>query len=221
VRPLDGGSCGTAVHGRPITPPSARPRLNRHGRKPHGAALMTDPDQSPHRTATPPTAPGRQVLLPDQAATERFATAFARLARPGDAFLLHGPLGAGKSTFARAFLRASLSDPGLEVPSPTFTLVQTYPRPDGTQIAHYDLWRLAAPHDLAELGWEDSQPGIVLVEWPDRLGALAPTTGLVMHFSLVPGAPEARDLRLEWTSGWRQRILSEAFLAAALTGATP
>jgi len=138
----------------------------------------------------------RAIRLPDLAATERLATALAGQARPGDAILLEGPLGAGKTAFARAFLRAAAGDPGLEVPSPTFTLVQEYGTALGP-VHHFDLWRLAGPAALEELGWDEAREGIVLVEWPDRLGALRPPEALTL--TLAPGETEhARAATLAW-----------------------
>jgi tRNA threonylcarbamoyladenosine biosynthesis protein TsaE len=139
--------------------------------------------------------------LPDAAATEALAARLAARARPGDAILLEGPLGAGKSTLARAFLRAASGDPSLEVPSPTFTLVQGYDLPVGA-AHHFDLWRLDGPADLAELGWEEAREGIVLVEWPDRLGPLAPAEALTV--SLAPGAAE--EERIAILTGWPGRL---------------
>ena len=104
-------------------------------------------------SATPPlgqiadmsaAAATRLIDLPDLAATEALAASVAALARPGDAILLEGALGAGKTAFARAFLRAACGDPALEVPSPTFTLVQSYDTRIGT-VHHFDLWRLDGP----------------------------------------------------------------------------
>ena len=122
------------------------------------------------------------------------------MVRPGDAILLEGGLGAGKTAFARAFLRALTADPGLEVPSPSFTLVQEYGTPAGP-VAHFDLWRLDGPGPLAELGWDDACDGIVLVEWPDRLGHLAPSDALRIKISL--GVDEARHAIL---TGWSDRL---------------
>ncbi|GBQ95667.1 ATP/GTP hydrolase [Acetobacter nitrogenifigens DSM 23921 = NBRC 105050] len=150
-----------------------------------------------------------QVELPTRADTERLARSIAGLARSGDAILLSGPLGAGKSVFARAFLRALHDDPALDVPSPTFTLVQMYESPD-MAVAHFDLWRLDGPEALEELGWDDARAGIVLVEWPERLGALAPSGAL--HVTLTPVPVEsvedfaAEDApRIAVVEGWPDR----------------
>ena len=127
-----------------------------------------------------------EILLPDLAATERLAASVATQARPGDAILLAGPLGAGKTAFARAFLRAATGDPRLEVPSPSFTLVQTYDTDIGT-VHHFDLWRLGGPGGLAELGWDEARADIVLVEWPDRLGSEQPSDALSIALAYGPG----------------------------------
>lgn len=111
------------------------------------------------------------LSFPDQAATERFARIFAATLKPGDLVTLSGDLGAGKTTFVRAVIRALCDDPLLEVPSPTFTLLQSYQGPQGV-IVHADLFRIESPEELAELGWEEaSDNAIVLVEWPERAGA--------------------------------------------------
>ena len=139
--------------------------------------------------------------LPDLAATEALAARLAGKARPGDAVLLSGPLGAGKSAFARAFLRAWAGDPGLEVPSPSFTLVQSYERADGGVAAHFDLYRLGGPAEVPELGWDEARLGVVLVEWPDRLGHLKPEGAL--EITLAQGATE--DARVALLQGWETR----------------
>jgi tRNA threonylcarbamoyladenosine biosynthesis protein TsaE len=138
--------------------------------------------------------------LPDVAATERLAARVAALLRPGDAILLAGPLGAGKTAFARALLRAATQDPTLEVPSPTFTLVQAYDTPLG-KISHFDLWRLRGPEALVELGWDEARADIVLVEWPDRLGPLCPEDALIVTLALAEG--ETRHASL---TGWPDRL---------------
>jgi tRNA threonylcarbamoyladenosine biosynthesis protein TsaE len=139
--------------------------------------------------------------LKDLPATHALAARLAALLRPGDAVLLDGPLGAGKSEFARAVLRAAAGDPALEVPSPTFTLVQSYDLPAGT-AHHFDLYRLDGPAGLDELGWDEALEGIVLVEWPDRLGAFAPPGAL--RIALQPGAAE--DARIARLTGWDDRL---------------
>jgi tRNA threonylcarbamoyladenosine biosynthesis protein TsaE len=141
-----------------------------------------------------------RIALPDLAATHRLAQAIATHAHPGDAILLEGPLGAGKTEFARALLRAMTGDAALEVPSPTFTLVQTYETPRGP-VHHFDLWRLEGPAAMAELGWDDARDDIVLVEWPDRLGPLRPASALTVRLSIDDGAARAGEV-----TGWEKRL---------------
>lgn len=153
-------------------------------------ARMRLPDSAIHRA------------LPNEAATAALARAAADLLRPGDAVLLEGPLGAGKTAFARAALRHLAGDPALEVPSPSYTLLQSYDTPLGP-VHHYDLWRLAGPADLAELGWEEARADIVLVEWPDRLGALRPADALTI--ALRHAGADARTAVL---TGWPGRLVA-------------
>lgn len=110
--------------------------------------------------------------LPTEADTARLGRALSAVLQAGDTLLLEGPIGAGKSHVARAFIRARLGD-AEDVPSPTFTLVQTYPgTPD---IWHADLYRLTHPDEVLELGLDDAfASAICLIEWPDRLGVHLP-----------------------------------------------
>lgn len=147
--------------------------------------------------------PPRILALPTEDATAALAAEVAARARPGDAVLLAGPLGAGKTSFARAFLRAAAADPALEVPSPTYTLMQSYDTRLGP-VHHYDLWRAAGPADLAELGWEEARRDIVLVEWPDRLGPLAPADAL--RIDLAPDLGADGTGRRATLSGWAERL---------------
>jgi tRNA threonylcarbamoyladenosine biosynthesis protein TsaE len=143
-----------------------------------------------------------ELALPSLAETEALARRVGRLLRAGDAVLLSGPLGAGKSAFARALIRDMVGDPALEVPSPSFTLVQSYETPRGL-VHHYDLWRLDPDPEsraLGELGIEDAFRDIALIEWPDRLGAYAPAEALGITFTLCPDG--ARRALL---SGWPDR----------------
>jgi tRNA threonylcarbamoyladenosine biosynthesis protein TsaE len=105
--------------------------------------------------------------------TARLAAIIAAEAKAGNIYALHGDLGAGKTCFARGFIRA-LAGVDIDVPSPTFTLVQTYDTPRGT-VCHFDLYRLKSPEDVLEIGWDDAlAEAICLIEWPDRAGAFLP-----------------------------------------------
>ncbi len=130
--------------------------------------------------------------LPDPGATDRFAARLADLVPPGSCLLLSGPIGAGKSHFARAFIRHRLGYRG-DIPSPSFTLVQTYESP-AEEVWHADLYRLSHPDEVLELGLEQAfGRAICLIEWPDRLGNLAPRDAL--HLTLSAQA-EGRVARL-------------------------
>lgn len=144
------------------------------------------------------------IDLADETATRALGARLAALARAGDVIALSGTLGTGKSTLARAFVQA-LTSADEEVPSPTFTLVQTYDAAPGT-IWHFDLYRLEKAEDAFELGIEDAFiDGICLIEWPDRLGRLMPRRRL--EVALDPGTIEtARIARLTSHAQWDARI---------------
>jgi tRNA threonylcarbamoyladenosine biosynthesis protein TsaE len=143
------------------------------------------------------------IALADEVATAALARRLAPHLRPGDVVALAGDLGAGKTSFARALIRA-LSGPGdaeREVPSPTFTLVQSYDTPIG-RIHHFDLYRVQSPDELIEIGWDEAlADGIVLVEWPDRAGALMPAGRLDIALSFGPGS-ETRRAALAPRGAW-------------------
>lgn len=122
------------------------------------------------------------VIFANEDETRAFARAFGRVLRSGDVLLLHGEIGAGKSFFSRALIQ-SLQEVPEDVPSPTFTLVQTYDTSAG-EIWHADLYRLSDPDEAAELGLTEAfETAICLIEWPDRLGETAPNDALHLHFS--------------------------------------
>lgn len=132
--------------------------------------------------------------LPDEAATERLGAALARRLRPRDVIALQGGLGVGKTTLARAILRAASDDPNLIVPSPTFTLVEVYDTRRGT-FWHFDLYRLESPEQVFELGWEEARAdGIALIEWAERLGRLLPDERLMVTLA-IEGDGRRADLQ--------------------------
>lgn len=147
------------------------------------------------------------INLPDEAATAMLAGRLAGLARRGDVIALRGELGAGKTYLARAFIRARGGDEA--VPSPTFTLVQTYDLPDGA-VWHFDLYRLHAAEEAWELGIEDAfRDGISLIEWPERLGILLPRRRLLVALDFVD-APARRRATLSGDGDWSARLVALA-----------
>jgi len=126
------------------------------------------------------------VVLPDEHTTARLTIDVANALAPGDLVTLSGDLGAGKTTFARALIRYLAGDATVEVPSPTFTLMQTYDLPQ-FPLVHADLYRLSGPAELSELGFDDLPEGaVVLLEWPDRADALLPSDRLDIALTLAP-----------------------------------
>lgn len=151
----------------------------------------------------------RRLPLADGAATDALAGAVAALLRPGDVVALWGDLGAGKTRFARALIgalaRRSGAGEGEEVPSPTFTLVQTYEIAD-TLVWHFDLYRLDLPEEALELGLEEAlSDGITLIEWPGRLGRLLPRDRLDLTLDFA-ALPEGRIATLVGHGGWAGRL---------------
>src|SRR5881398_1885397 len=141
-----------------------------------------------------PPASSFSIVLANEQATRRLAVDLASVLKPGDLITLSGDLGAGKTTFARALIRHLAGDETIEVPSPTFTFVQSYELPRFT-LVHADLYRVGNAAELAELGFDDVPDGaVVLVEWPDRAAGALPTDRLDIAFTLVPSAgPNVRQ----------------------------
>ncbi len=149
-----------------------------------------------------------QHLSLNESDTQELARNFAKNLQAGDVVFLRGDLGMGKTLFARELVRSlvnvsretygehpQLSDP-VEVPSPTFTLAQTYDTPLAP-LWHFDLYRLKDPDEIYEIGWEEAlDGGIALVEWPERLGNLTPARRIEVAFSPVPGQPDRRQIEI-------------------------
>lgn len=168
----------------------------------------------------PPKSPKWHVADVSEAALARLAERIALKLAAGDAIALSGGLGAGKTTFARALIRAVLGDAAAEIPSPTFSLVQTYASPR-LELAHLDLYRLAGEDELAELGLDELlASGAALVEWPERAPHLAAPNRLDIHFAQGP-APETRDLVLEGHGTWNQRLARLAAMSDFLAAHAP
>lgn len=155
----------------------------------------------------PVNSPAR-LILPTPDATDRFAARLGARLGAGDVLLLSGGIGAGKTHFARALIRSLLAIPE-DIPSPTFTLVQVYDGP-GFEIWHSDLYRLGHPDEVAELGLTQAFDGaLCLVEWPDRLGDLAPRDALHLAFDTLPEEDEARVVGLSWQDPRWGNVLKE------------
>ncbi len=143
------------------------------------------------------------MILADEAATARLGVAIAAQLQPGEAICLSGPLGAGKSTLARALVRA-LTTPDEEVPSPTFTLVQFYEGPR-LKIAHFDLYRLTNPDEAYEIGLDEAlDDGAAVIEWPERLAGRLPLDRLDVGIALDG---TGRRARLTPQGAWEGRKL--------------
>ena len=161
------------------------------------------------------SSPARATIhLPDASATEALARRIAPLLVSGDTILLAGEIGSGKSTFARALIKQRLLEIGQDedVPSPTFTLVQTYDA-GHVEIWHCDLYRLTDPDEVLDLGLEEAfEQAVCLIEWPDRLGKLAPANAL--RIELTEASDDARLLTYSSSSGW-DHVLPQFQEAAA------
>lgn len=159
--------------------------------------------------------PEHRFLSQSEGDTAALAAGLAGVLRPGDVVFLDGDLGMGKSVFARSLVRALTGIAGLEVPSPTFTLVQTYDA-DPAPVWHFDLYRIKSAEEVWELGWEDALQDIVLVEWPSRLmgdeagagpgdAGLAPPSRLEIGFTPHNTQENSRIITLTPRGAWAKR----------------
>ena len=144
----------------------------------------------------------RRIDLPDAAATAGLGARIAAGLAPGDAVALEGDLGAGKTTLARAILRAlGVTE---EVPSPTFTLVQQYDT-ERLSVRHYDLYRVANAQEMGELGLDEAlDDGAALIEWPERAGDQLPADRL--HVALTISGPVSRKAHLRGPAKWAAHV---------------
>ena len=150
-------------------------------------------------------------LLPDADATSALARQLAPTLSAGDVLLLAGQIGAGKTHFARALIQHLLTKSGLaeDVPSPTFTLVQTY-QAGPLSLWHADLYRLTHPDEILELGLDDAMAeSVCLIEWPDRMGHLLPKQALHLQFTATD-----QDQRLLMATGAQPRWSAQLSLIA-------
>ncbi len=163
-----------------------------------------------------PHLPVWELLLADEAATAELARFIADELRPGDLVTLSGGLGAGKTTLARAVIRALVGDPELEVPSPSFTLMQSY---EGRRapVVHADFYRISGPGELLEMGWDEAIDGaITLVEWPDRAASALNPSRLEITLDLGPGNSGGRVAILVGMGAFGERVARARALKAML-----
>ncbi len=177
---------------------------------------MTEPSEE----ALPESRPDGLYRVTSEAETRALARALAPLLRPGDVLALEGDLGAGKTAFARALINALPHPDGSyveeEVPSPTFTLVQTYNRQTynrrPAEVWHVDLYRIERPEDALELGLEEAfSEAICLIEWPERLGPLLPAKALSVRIML---RGDERHVRLSGPDPWPERLAGAGLRAS-------
>lgn len=146
------------------------------------------------------------ITLSSPEQTADLATRIAAALGPGDCLLLEGPIGAGKTHFARHLIQSLLLLPE-DVPSPTFTLVQTYDVPTG-ELWHADLYRLSSLGEIEELGLTEAfDSAVCLVEWPDRLAELTPSHALLLSLALDSNHPDTRHLTFTWSDAKWQMLM--------------
>jgi tRNA threonylcarbamoyladenosine biosynthesis protein TsaE len=146
--------------------------------------------------------PEKQIILPDEAKTLLLGAKLAHLARPGDVIALYGNLGAGKTTLVRGMIHALLGE-DTEVPSPTYTIVQTYDLAE-TSLWHFDLYRIEAPEELIELGFDEALDDVAVIEWPENAGHLLPQRRLSV--TLAPSGTGRIAHLVSTSADWTERL---------------
>lgn len=148
-----------------------------------------------------------QCPVPSEATTRKIGECLARLVLPGDTLLFHGVMGVGKTALIRTLIRALPGVPkDCVIPSPTFTLAQSYPWKQGVAW-HYDLYRLSSSSEVEDIGlYEFWGQDLCLVEWPERLGDKVPLESLMLFFQFADAKEETRSLQLFGRESWRKRI---------------
>ena len=141
----------------------------------------------------------QSLFLADDDATAELGRRLAAVLRPGDLVLLEGDLGAGKTALARTVIRTLVGDAGLDVPSPSFALVQPY-EANGHPVLHADLYRISSPREVDELGLFDRADAIVLVEWPERSVEVVERATAAIRL-VVPRGGEGREATVEFVDG--------------------
>lgn len=140
----------------------------------------------------------KEIIIKDEQMMADFSAEFALTLKNGDVITLTGDLGAGKTSFARALIQSVIGH-DIEVPSPTFTLVQTYDFPD-FPVYHFDLYRLDTAEDVLEIGWEEAlAEGVVIVEWPDRAGIYLPQTRIDITIKFGNAGENSRIISINQT----------------------
>lgn len=143
-----------------------------------------------------------EITLKDEDATINLGAQLSDILAPGDAICLRGNLGAGKSTLARGIIKTASS--AEEAPSPTFTFVETY-EAKRFLLWHFDFYRLERPEDVWELGYEDAlEDGVLVIEWPERIGDLAPSNALEINLEIDGNM---RKASIAANENWRRRLL--------------
>lgn len=150
--------------------------------------------------------PSFSISLPTPAETETLARMLAEFCVPGFHFCLQGPLGAGKSTLARVIIEQACG-PQDEIPSPTFTLVQSYQANAGHEIWHMDLYRLSVAEDALALGIEEAFfEATCLIEWPDRLAEYTPLSAMLISLSIT--GETSRQANISVPSSYKSQLAS-------------